>query len=273
MSFQITGLDAAPFRRFYGLSDDELQSVGVKRLIADTSPGFPDRIELRDVEQGEALLLLNYLHQPADTPYRASHAIFVREWAETPYQAPVTSRSEVLTDPPDFAARLRRRGRHGRRRSDCRRATSSPTIARLFANPEAALHPCALRQARLLRGADRSGVSARGAALRPPQLRDLRPWDRTTPRSPCPAARQPVIFVPHGGGPVLLDRVPAALRPARLGQPARLPGRRSQVPARAAEGVPGRHRPIGRRTSRRSASTRSRACSTIITAFPRTRIS
>jgi hypothetical protein len=26
MSFQITGLDAAPFRRFYGLSDDELQA-------------------------------------------------------------------------------------------------------------------------------------------------------------------------------------------------------------------------------------------------------
>ena len=87
MSFQITGLDAAPFRRFYGLSDDELQSFGVKRLIADEKPGFPDRIELRDVEQGEALLLLNYLHQPADTPYRASHAIFVREWAETPYRA------------------------------------------------------------------------------------------------------------------------------------------------------------------------------------------
>jgi hypothetical protein len=87
MSFQITGLDAAPFRRFYGLSDEELQSLGVKRLIADKSPGFPDRIELRDVEQGEALLLLNYLHQPADTPYKASHAIFVREWAETPYRA------------------------------------------------------------------------------------------------------------------------------------------------------------------------------------------
>ena len=95
MSFQITGLDAAPFRRFYGLSDDELQSFGVKRLIADARPGFPDRIELRDVERGEALLLLNYLHQPADTPYRASHAIFVREWAETPYRA-VDETPEVL---------------------------------------------------------------------------------------------------------------------------------------------------------------------------------
>jgi Protein of unknown function (DUF1203) len=87
MSFRITGLDPTPFRRLYGLSDDELQSLGVKRFIADAKPGFPDRIELRDVEHGEALLLLNYLHQPADTPYRASHAIFVREWAETPYRA------------------------------------------------------------------------------------------------------------------------------------------------------------------------------------------
>ena len=87
MSFRITGLDAAPFRRFYGLSDEELRGFGVKRLIAESKPGFPDRIELRDVEQGEALLLLNYLHQPGDTPYKASHAIFVREWAETPYRA------------------------------------------------------------------------------------------------------------------------------------------------------------------------------------------
>ena len=99
MSFRIAGLDAAPFRRFYGLTDDELQSFGVRRLIADSKPGFPDRIELRDVEQGEALLLLNYLHQPAETPYRASHAIFVREWAETPYQA-VDETPEVLWTRP-----------------------------------------------------------------------------------------------------------------------------------------------------------------------------
>jgi hypothetical protein len=48
MSFQIRGLDAAPFRRFYGLSDEELQSFGVKRLVADEKPGFPDRVELRE---------------------------------------------------------------------------------------------------------------------------------------------------------------------------------------------------------------------------------
>lgn len=49
--------------------------------------GFPDRIELRDAEPGERLILVNYVHQPADTPYRASHAVFVLEGAEKTYDA------------------------------------------------------------------------------------------------------------------------------------------------------------------------------------------
>jgi hypothetical protein len=82
MSYHVLGLDPAPFRRFYGLDDAGLARQGVRRLVADSRPGFPDRIELRDVEPGESVLLLNYVHRPADTPYRASHAIFVREGAE-----------------------------------------------------------------------------------------------------------------------------------------------------------------------------------------------
>jgi hypothetical protein len=85
MSYRITGLDPAPFRHLYGLSDAALAAQGVQRHVADARPGFPDRIEVRDAEPGERLLLLNYMHQPADTPYRASHAIFVREGAETPF--------------------------------------------------------------------------------------------------------------------------------------------------------------------------------------------
>lgn len=82
MAFRVSGLDPAPFRHLYGLSDDALAAYGAKRYVADAKPGFPDRIELRDVEPGETLLLLNFEHQPAQTPYRASHAIFVREGAE-----------------------------------------------------------------------------------------------------------------------------------------------------------------------------------------------
>lgn len=86
MTFRISGLDLAPFRHLYGLSDDELASRGARRYVADAKPGFPDRIEVRDLEPGETALLVNYTHQPADNPYKASHAIFVREGAEKPYE-------------------------------------------------------------------------------------------------------------------------------------------------------------------------------------------
>ena len=82
MSYRVTGIDPAPFRHLYGLSDEALASHGVIRYIVDARPGYPDRVELRDLEIGESVLLLNYTHQPAATPYRASHAIFVREGAE-----------------------------------------------------------------------------------------------------------------------------------------------------------------------------------------------
>lgn len=82
MAFRILGLDPAPFRPLYGLSEEALAELGVRRVLVDAMPGFPDRVELCDVEPGATVLLLNHVHQPADTPFRASHAIFVREGAE-----------------------------------------------------------------------------------------------------------------------------------------------------------------------------------------------
>ena len=87
MSFRVTGLSADPFRHLYGLSDEELAANGVKRYVADKAPGFPDRVEMRALDPGETALLLHFPHQPAETPYHSSHAIFVREGAETAYQA------------------------------------------------------------------------------------------------------------------------------------------------------------------------------------------
>lgn len=84
MTFRISGLNPSQFRHLFGLSDDELAAVGARRCIADAKPGFPDRIEVRDAEPGETLILLNYEHQPANTPYRSAHAIFVLENATTP---------------------------------------------------------------------------------------------------------------------------------------------------------------------------------------------
>ena len=95
MDFRIQGLSPEPFIPLYGMSDEELAGRSAKRYVAQTKPGFPDRIELRDAEPGERLILVNYVHQPAATPYRASHALFVLEGAEKTYDA-VNEVPEVL---------------------------------------------------------------------------------------------------------------------------------------------------------------------------------
>lgn len=87
MDYRIRGLSPGPFTHLYGLSDGELAGHGAKRYIVNANPGFPDRIEMRDVEEGAPVLLINHVHQPGDTPYRASHAIFIREGAERAYDA------------------------------------------------------------------------------------------------------------------------------------------------------------------------------------------
>jgi hypothetical protein len=85
MSFRITGLSPEPFRHLFGLSTEELARHGARRIVVDHAPGYPDRIAVRDAEPGESVLLVNYTHQPADTPFRASYAIYVREGAEAAY--------------------------------------------------------------------------------------------------------------------------------------------------------------------------------------------
>lgn len=101
MSFRIKGLSPEPFRDLFGLTDEELVKHRAKRYVADTKPGYPDRIELRDAEPGETVILLNYVHQPANTAYHASHAIFVREGAEAAYdrtnEIPEVLRSRQLS--------------------------------------------------------------------------------------------------------------------------------------------------------------------------------
>ncbi|KRP58183.1 DUF1203 domain-containing protein [Pseudomonas trivialis] len=87
MAFRITGLSPEPFQSLFGLPDQDLASLGIKRYIVDSHPGFPDRIELKDAQPGQSVLLLNHVSQPATTPYRASHAIFIREWATQAYDA------------------------------------------------------------------------------------------------------------------------------------------------------------------------------------------
>lgn len=87
MSFRIRGLKPEAFSHLFGKPDSELARLGARRYIVDSTPGFPDRIEMRDLEIGEVAILLNYLHLDVASPYRSSHAIFVREGATHAYDA------------------------------------------------------------------------------------------------------------------------------------------------------------------------------------------
>lgn len=97
MSFRITGLPADKFQPLFAMSDDELKRRGALRLTAD-GPGYPCRISLTDAAPGDELILLHYEHQDADTPFRASHAIYVR---------PGEERYEAVSEiPPQLRKRL-----------------------------------------------------------------------------------------------------------------------------------------------------------------------
>jgi hypothetical protein len=137
MSYVVSGLPLERFAPLFGLSDAALAERGVLRREVDAPRGFPCRVTLEDAQPGQTVLLLNYEHQPAPTPFRASHAIFVSE------QARETRRLEgalpgCLTSRPHIS--LRAFDAEGMMVD----AEVSPggdleaAIARLFARPEAA---------------------------------------------------------------------------------------------------------------------------------------
>jgi hypothetical protein len=101
MSFQISSLASARFSHLFGKSEEELHAAGIIVKTADSKPGFPCRVTLRDAEPGTRLLLLNYEHQSAATPYRSSHAIFVIDGAKDaslePGEIPEQLRSRLLS--------------------------------------------------------------------------------------------------------------------------------------------------------------------------------
>ncbi|MBS0333937.1 MAG: DUF1203 domain-containing protein [Proteobacteria bacterium] len=80
-AYVVSGLPLQEFAPLFGLSDEALARRGVIRRVVDNPVGFPSRVELEDAQVGDTVLLLNYEHQPADTPFRARHAIFVNEKA------------------------------------------------------------------------------------------------------------------------------------------------------------------------------------------------
>ena len=76
MSFRVKGLSPEPFRKYFAMSDEELRAVGAVRVVADGGT-FPCRVSLGHAKVGEELVLVNFEHQPGQSPYRSNHAIYV----------------------------------------------------------------------------------------------------------------------------------------------------------------------------------------------------
>jgi hypothetical protein len=135
--FQVSGLPSAPFAPLFAMSSEALERIGARRIVADSSFGYPCRVSLVDVPAGEELVLVSYEHQPAPaSPYRASGPIFV-------------SRHAVQSDfaPGELPACVARRLMSVRAYDAndlivdaeiCEGEALPPVIERLFADPQVA---------------------------------------------------------------------------------------------------------------------------------------
>ena len=135
-TFHISPLPLAAFRPLFALSDAELAARGMRRVIADSQPGFPCRVSLEDATPGETLILLHHVHHDVDGPYRASGPIYVREHATSAAPAP----GEVPTSVRDRLLSLRAYDAAGMLRdADVVEGRELAVhVARLFADPAVA---------------------------------------------------------------------------------------------------------------------------------------
>lgn len=136
MDYRITGLPPQRFAHLFALDDDALARHRAVRRIVDEKPGAPCRVSLEDAEPGEEVLLLNHEHHAVDSPYRASHAIYVRRGAREAYD-------RVNQVPPALASRLLSVRAYDAAgfmvAADVAQGTDLPAlVARFLADPQAA---------------------------------------------------------------------------------------------------------------------------------------
>lgn len=88
MTFQINALDPADFSTLFKMDEATLAAGNARRVTVDASPGFPCRISLEDAQVGEEVILTNFTHQPANSAFRATHAIYLRKGVAQATPAP-----------------------------------------------------------------------------------------------------------------------------------------------------------------------------------------
>jgi hypothetical protein len=98
MTYVVEGLDPAPFKPLFAMTDAQLAERGILRMKV-TGDGFPCRVSLTDRAIGETMLLLNHVSHDVANPYRAAHAIFVTQTEQE-------ARRYVDEVPPVFRTRV-----------------------------------------------------------------------------------------------------------------------------------------------------------------------
>lgn len=136
MTYRIRGLEPGQFARYFAMTEAELVKHNARRLRAAADGGYPCRVSLRDADEGDELLLVNYVSHDAATPYRHAFAIYVRKDA---------SRAAVFVDecPPVFSGRplaFRCYDEHGNLRSAALVSSggADETIRMMLGDPETA---------------------------------------------------------------------------------------------------------------------------------------
>jgi hypothetical protein len=79
--FRLVALPHERFAHLFSMSDEELLLHGAQRRVADSQPGYPCRVSLRDAEVGEEVILVPFEHHDTASPYRATGPIYVRQAA------------------------------------------------------------------------------------------------------------------------------------------------------------------------------------------------
>ena len=77
-NFIISGIKQHEIQHLYSLSEQELKSEGIAKIMVDEKPGYPCRVSLEDANVGEEILAFNYEHHKTNSPYRSSGPVFVR---------------------------------------------------------------------------------------------------------------------------------------------------------------------------------------------------
>ena len=77
--FQFHALDGGQFAPLFSRDEQDLKNNHICKVVADAPLGYPCRVTLCDASPGETLVLVNYQHLNAASPYQSAHAIYVSE--------------------------------------------------------------------------------------------------------------------------------------------------------------------------------------------------